>query len=174
MVRRDIQPYATATHKLDNGIAWDFAATPQMRERLENLARLERECCASLEFEVWENPGATRLRFEISGVDPNSGFFDGLDLSDPRGEQRRSSRWGKILKRGGLGAVASVFVCCVLPLALVSVAGFGFAAPLMKLDNPVSIGAGAILFATLFWLYERRRTKSTPRAPDATNGGCDC
>ena len=181
MVRREIGPHASATQRLENGIAWDFDATPDMRAKLENLARLESECCGDLEFEIWENPSGTRLRFEISGADPNSGFFDGLSLANPYGTDEKESneesrRWLRFAKRGGLAVVASFVVCCVLPLAIVSVAGITVAAPLMKLDNPVTIGAGAVLFGALFWLYEKHRSRTAVATPEgsASETGCGC
>jgi len=174
MVRRDLQPHASASQKLENGIAWDFEASPEMRARLEDLARLERQCCSDLEFEVWENPSGTRLRFEISGADPRTGFFDRLDLSNPKGAAKIPSGWLRLAQRGGLAALASLVVCCVIPAALVSFAGISIAAPLMKLDDPLVIVGSAVVFATLLWLHDRRRSNRAALLSTQESGGCGC
>jgi hypothetical protein len=174
MIRREIQPHASTTQELENGIAWDFDATPEMKAKLEDLARLERQCCSELDFEVWENPSRTRLRFEISGADPKTGFFDALSLSHPTGDTAAPGRWPRLLKRGGLAALASFVVCCVIPAALVSFAGISIAAPLMKLDDPLVIAAGALLFATLLWLHDRRRSNNGVALSTGKGDGCGC
>lgn len=65
-------------------------------------------------------------------------------------------------------------LCCVLPVALVSFAGIGVAAPLMKLDDPWIIAGGAIAFSALMTLYERRRARRVIRSTGAESLRCDC
>ncbi len=176
MIRKEIAPFAMDSQRLESGMSWDFQATDQIRDRLENLVRLERDCCGHLEFQIWENPGRTRLRLEISGVDPNTGYFDALVTSDTESDDPPRVRWLRLGRRGALAAGVSFFVCCVIPGALVSFAGMKVAAPLMKLDNPVVIAAGTVLFTSLFWFRERRRPRTASVAAkdpkEASSCGC--
>lgn len=176
-IRSDIEPHAGAKRILENGVAWDFEATPEMREKLEKLARLESDCCSSLEFEVWQNPSRTRLRFEILGADPGSEFFDRLKLANLSDDEDTPGgmRWGLLAKRGGIAAVASFLICCVLPFALVSVLGISIAAPLLALDTPLAIGTGAVVIGGVLWFVEKRRSAKIASVGAGTKAlSCDC
>lgn len=176
MVRHEILPSAIRKRRLENGVAWDFTASEGMRTKLERLAELERRCCEPLDFRVRESRDGQRLRFEITGVDPDGGFFDRPDLGPPGLEPRDRGGWKAHARRAGLAAATSFVLCCAIPAALVSVLGLRFAAPLRRLDDPIVMGAGTVLFAGLFWLHDRRRARQVA-ARSAGGGpilGCDC
>ncbi len=174
MIRDEIALFAKSTLRLENGIAWEFEATDEIRARLEKLVRLERECCGHLEFEIWENSNGTRLRFEVLGADPNTGYFGGFAASQGATDGKPRERWLRLGRRGALAAGASFFVCCVIPGALVSFAGIKVAAPFTKLDNPVVMAAGTVLFASLFWFRERRRPRTASAAAENTKEASSC
>lgn len=196
-VRREISPHALARLRVDDGVAWEFEAQPDMRAKLEEWARLERECCDGVGFEVWQSVDGKRLRFEIRGIDADTRILDRMGLAIPlAGEtmdadaQRDDSDvsiralggWKPLARRGGIAAVVAVALCCVAPIALVSVAGLAAAAPLLKLDNPIAIAGSTVAVMTLLWLFEKRRARL--RLANATansainasqkNAGCGC
>ncbi len=77
-VRSQILVHAVATERGERCLAWELAEAPGLREKLERLVALERECCSSIAFV--HGPGAApgRLRLEVRGVDPDAAVFRSL------------------------------------------------------------------------------------------------
>ena len=169
MIRREIQPLVVARTELLDGVAWEFESDAGTRTRLEKLAELERECCrVGLEFRVRDDVQAGRLHFEIHGAEADA--FRALAASPREGLKR-------FAKAGGVGAAASFFVCCVIPIGVAAVAGASIAGPLLKLDHPGIIGAVAVAFGSATWMFQRRRDAARAaiaEAPDAAESGCGC
>ncbi len=63
-IRAEILPLVERTLALADGFACDFAAS--MRMKLEQLVALERDCCASLAWQVLDLPSG-RVRLEVRG-----------------------------------------------------------------------------------------------------------
>ena len=164
LIRREIQPGVIARADLPDGVAWEFENHPEMRARLERLAELERECCGvGLEFRVRDDAEAGRLRFEIHGSE--AGAFRAV-LGDSAAASAPASRPGvlrRLAKATGFGVAASLFVCCVIPIGVATVAGAAIAGPLLELDHPLVIGAGTAVFGTAVWRLEPSKplTRST-------------
>ena len=188
-ILREIAPHATAPCRLENGIAWDFEARPELRTQLEALVRLERDCCAGLTFEVWENPDAGRLRFEILGIDPDSTLLEQIGWMAPddatadrtpaeavRGDDSKTTvpAWMPLARRGGLAALVALAVCCVAPIVLVSVLGVAAAAPLSTLDHPLAIAGMTVALMTMLWLLEKRRGRDRLATGSEKDTGCGC
>jgi hypothetical protein len=153
-VDREIAPHARGRLQLENGVAWDFDASPETRERLERLAELERKCCgpADLEFSVCER-GDDSLRFEIRGA--NAAAL--ANAIDSEAEAPRVGRAARIAKTAGLAGFGAVLVCCIVPIGVATLAGAAVAGPLLKLDDPLVIGSVAAVFGIGMWQFEKRR-----------------
>ena len=94
-------------------------------------------------------------------------FTNDLNRIEPgRADSRTRLR---IAKAGGVGIGVSVLLCCVLPIAVGAVAGASVAGPLLGLDAPFFIGAGAVLFGARAGERDRRRTAKQAAAPS-----CGC
>ena len=162
MLRRELLPKALRREALQNGWSLDFPATPVLRKALEDLVAFERECCSSLSWNL-ERRGDDVVRLRVEGLPPESRFFEGLwgaATAPPAG-----SELPRIAKAIGLGAGASLLVCCLAPLGLAAVLGGSAVAPLARLDDPVTIALGAIVLAICAWLWLRRH-------PARCDGGC--
>ncbi len=175
MIRREILPRVLAKLELEDGVGWEFEATADNRKKLEELTELERQCCRGLSFEIREDPNGTRLRWEILGIDPNTAIFGDLNLEPAVHENARAGSWKALLRRGGLGAVISIGVCCVLPIGLVSLVGVGFAAPFTKLDNPWIIAVSSVVIAGgIGWIENRRGARRAAKSAKPAGQSCDC
>ncbi len=75
-IRREILPHVLEREALADGIAWEFARRPDLRERLERFVEFERGCCGGLDFALVERPEADRLRLTIRGEGASA--FDAL------------------------------------------------------------------------------------------------
>ncbi len=154
-VRDTILRHAHATERLPDGIAWELDDVPGLVDAVDRLIELEQACCGPLRFV--REPGATaaRVRLEIRGVDPDAPIFDGAaPPSSVSAEARPPRVAARVIGALGLGSLASLLVCCVLPLAAAALIG-GAAAPLASLDGPIPISVGALLGAALAWRYVR-------------------
>ena len=173
MIRREILPEVRSQHLLENGISWSFDATPALRAKLERLAEPERECCASLQIDVDEDPETGALRFRMLGADPRSGLFDPLrvDLTNERAGAGGTLK--RLLKSAGSGVIGSVFLFCVVPIGITTLVGASLAAPLLMLDNPWAIAGGAVAIGFGIWMFETRRARRR-RTAAAEAGGCGC
>ena len=74
-IRLEILPHAEKREPLGRGYAWEFPARPGLRERLEQLVELERQCCSGPRWGLSES-GSGTLRLTVEGVDPESKVFD--------------------------------------------------------------------------------------------------
>jgi len=172
-VNREIAPHATRRIEIPNGVAWDFEATAELRQRLELLASLERECCgpADVEFAVRET-GAARLRFEILGAKALE-FFPSR-ATELAGTPRTTGKLRRVARTGAIAAFGSFLVCCILPIGVAAVAGAAVAAPLLMLDNPWVIGAFAVALGIGVWQLEKRPEPLVPKAQPLPDSGCGC
>jgi hypothetical protein len=67
-IRSEILPHATRSERLENGRAWEFGRSPDVRAKLERLVELERACCSGLHFDLEDGPAS--LRLTVEGIDP--------------------------------------------------------------------------------------------------------
>lgn len=172
MVRREISPHVIRRSELANGISFEFTPSSETHAKLQKLAALERQCCQPLDFALREAGGS--LHLDILGADPKSGFFDDLSLGRAAGTlEPTATNAGlrRVLRTGGLAALASLLVCCVAPLALVSLTGVAVGGALTLLDNPYAIAAGTALFGVGIWRLEGRRHA---KKPATASQGCGC
>jgi hypothetical protein len=76
LLRREVWPHVVATASGDRSFHWEFTETPAMRDTLERLVALERECCGGgIGWELGSDAGAGRLRLTITGIEPESELF---------------------------------------------------------------------------------------------------
>jgi len=182
---------------LRDGMLFRFDVSPGMREALDEFLAFERGCCPSLGLRVRESAGA--LELEIRGLDPESSFLTGMPAtaldrhsgSNPDREADEDpqppSRWRRALSAIGLGTVAALTLCCVVPVAAVALFGVALAAPFTRLDSPWTISSIALGLAAGVWLWRQRRdvarrARLAAGAKAATgsdvscsiDGGCGC
>jgi len=172
-IRSEILSHAIGKGPSDGGVAIEVADVPGMRDRVDEWIELERDCCSSIHFERRASADPERVRIDIQGIDPNASFLATIpDLVDSAAAGAAAldsappatrSGFRRFLRAGGLGAMASVFTFCVLPMLVVSLVGalFGGAAaslPLSELDDPLWIGLGtAVAAAGIWWWTGRNR-----------------
>lgn len=153
MVRAEILPQVRKTERIEGGFAMETHATPEMREKLEDLVGLERRCCGSVSWDLSEDASADRLRLEVRGLDPDSGLLGSLvEASTP---PRRTLL--QVVKAGGLGLGVSFFVLCVLPIGLTALGGAALASRLSGLESPLTLALGALLLGSAAWALLRWR-----------------
>lgn len=165
-VRQEILPHAAETVRLADGLAFELAHAPGLADRLDELIRLERDCCPGIVFERTASEAPDRLRFEVRGIDPDASVFRSLRFANagpPVGL--------RAAKAAGAGVLGSVLVCCILPIAAVAVLG-GAAAPLLALDSPLPIAGGALLAGSAAWWGFGRLHSSKRERAGTTDGGC--
>src|SRR4029450_3611579 len=68
-IRSEFAPQGRRRETLRDGLAWEFGA--EMREKLEALVALERECCSGLDWRIVGAPGGC-VRVEVRGLDARS------------------------------------------------------------------------------------------------------
>lgn len=78
MIRREVLPHAIASEALPKGRAWRFANSAELRDTLERLVALERECCRAGVTFALEQRG-DQLRLEVHGVEPDAEVFCSLE-----------------------------------------------------------------------------------------------
>jgi hypothetical protein len=168
-IDREIAPHTQRKHVLADGVAWDFDASAALRERLERLVALERQCCGpnDVAFSV-RTVDADTLRLEIRGAAAIARARAGETE-----ERRGALPLGRIARAGGLGVLASFVVCCVLPIAAVSLLGAAVAAPLLQLDNPWVILGVALVIGVGAWRLESTRRAGRAQATQPQSG-CGC
>jgi hypothetical protein len=152
-VRAEILPQVRKAERIEGGFAVETDATPEMRQKLEDLVALERRCCSSVSWDLSEDARADRVRLEVRGLDPDSGLLGSLvERSTP---PRRTLL--QLVKAGGLGLGASFFVLCVLPIGLAAVGGAALARSLSSLESPLTLAVGALLLGSATWALLRWR-----------------
>ncbi len=153
---------------LADGIAFHFANSPEQRRELEDFVAFERECCSGIDFAIVDR--GPELRLEIRGVDADASLFRALAppaTSEVESDPPRS--WRRGLKAVGVGSLAGVVVCCVLPMTIAAAFGAAIAAPFATLDQPLIIAASSLGFAA--WWWKRGRPNETGQ-DDAETCGC--
>lgn len=173
-MRRDILPHIRKTHTLEDGLVLEFRDTPNLKAKVERLVALEQECCAGLRFELQEKPQPEGLKLEIRGIDPQSGTFEQLLAGIENNAQAPSqgSRLRRILSSTGIGVAGAFVVFRLLPIGLAALLGASATAYVAKLDNPLLLSVGAIVFGAAAWWFQKRR--STAQSEGSGRGGCGC
>jgi len=166
-IRREILPYARRSERLLSGIAWELDAAPGLAAKLDRLVALERECCDGIVFEHGKGVQPGRLRLEVRGVNPDAEAFRSLLTLPPESPDRG----GRVVKAAGIGLLASLAICCALPLALSVIVGGAAAAALTRLDDPLAIGLGTIALGAAAWWWLARRAERSSRC-GAERSGC--
>lgn len=111
---------------------------------------------------VAEGTPSEHVRVEIRGVDPSGSLFADLPAHMEKDAPAGSSGWLRsTLAAGGIGAALSLFVCCVLPMALSAVVGTtAIFAPLLYLDDPLWIVLIWIIAGVIAYRWRSRRRAS--------------
>src|SRR5262245_54012103 len=145
-LRSEIRPHRLRERTAGETTVWDLAETPGLAEKLDGWAALESRCCSDLVFARVPGAQAGELRLEIR-------------------PKRPASRWPRLARLGGLGALATLGVCCGLPLVATALLNGAAAAGLAQLHPVWAIGLAAISAAAgLVWWLRRR----------ASAKGCGC
>lgn len=156
-VRREILPHAIHSERLPTGIAWELDAAPGLVEKLDRLVTLERECCDGIVFEHGRSAQPGRLRLEVRGVNPDAEAFRSLREPPAKGVPSGS----RLAKAAGIGFVASLAVCCALPLVAGVIFGGAFATAVARLDQPWLIALVSIALGAVAWWWLGRRARSS-------------
>jgi hypothetical protein len=166
-IRREILPHAVGSQRTGSGRAIELEAAAGLEWKLERLIEAERECCSGIDFEQVASAIPGRLRLEIRGVDPDAAIFSTLAGVRPsRGPRSPAARFAKA---AGIGALGSVFLCCVLPLGAGALVG---STALSFLDAPLPIGIGALLGGGAAWWWLGRQGDRTSAVPGSCDSGC--
>jgi len=75
-------------------------------------------------------------------------------------------RLTRLAQAAGIGAGIGFFLCFVVPIGIVAVAGAAVAAPLAKLEDPLVVSAASAVLAIPAWFWLKRR--------DARSGEAGC
>ena len=165
-IRERILPRAIETVRLRRGLAFELAAAPGLAEDLDRLIEQERACCSDIVFARVASATPGRLRLEVRGIDPDAAIF--RSLAAPLAPVRTPVR---LAKAAATGVVASLVLCCVVPVAAVALLGTA-AAPLASLDGVTPLAAGAILAGTVAWWWLGRRRADPTRSEARCGPGC--
>ena len=152
----EILPYVIRSTRMSQGMDVDFREEPGLKDKLNELIRLEAECCEGILYRQTAGPQPGVLRLEIRGIDSNARVFQAV--WEPLGGVSGAGTLGRLVKSIGAGTGLSLLVCCVLPIAAVAVLG-GVAAPLSGLDGPIPITIGAVVGGALAWRWSGRPTR---------------
>jgi len=125
---------------------------------LEELVQFERQCCSTLSWSIEKSRVKGRLFLTVTGLHPDSPFFNSSDeeqISDFNNSAR--SKITRLIAASGVGIIGSLFVCCLLPIAVAVVASATIAAAFMQLDSPafMVVTAGFIGVGMWYWLSRK-------------------
>jgi len=171
-LNREILPHALSREARGNTVRFELTDAPGLEARLERLVELERECCAGIEFAHGAGPEPGSRWLEIRGVDAESilGRWPDPATAVPRG------LGSSVARAAGVGTMASLFVCCVLPIVATAVVGGASAASLASLDQPVVIAGVAVAFGAAAFAWSRctgpRRAAAVVAREPASGCGC--
>lgn len=160
-IRSEIAPLVVSREFGEGRAVWEFDESPQVRNSLEGLIELERDCCASWRFELGEASDSDRLRLSVEGDGAGSALVKVLgdansgDSGSVRNEA--TGNFGRALRAGGIGFFVSFAVCCLLPLAGAAVFGGSVLAAAVYLDTPLAIAIGTLGFGAIVWRLQSRR-----------------
>ncbi len=121
--------------------------------------------CPGLQLAHATDPSTGRRRLQVAGIDPDAAIFTSLQVE----AKRRPPLGGRVAKAAGFGAVASLLLCCVIPLSAAAILGTAAATDFKQLENPVVLAGFALVFgvagfalvfgvAGFAWLGRRRAT----------------
>ncbi|MBL4790284.1 MAG: hypothetical protein JKY60_15030 [Kordiimonadaceae bacterium] len=154
--RRDLLPHVKQTETLPDGRAWIFNFSDDLSQKLDDLVIFERQCCSGVTWEIDRDVNAKTIRLSLTGIDPHSKFFD--QLGDKGSHSEAPSTIRTLVKSSAAGVMATLGICCIVPLAISLFAGAATAAPLYALvDNGPVISGTAVLASLLAWLYLTRK-----------------
>jgi hypothetical protein len=153
MVRAEILPHVRRAERIEGGFAVETDATPEQRQKLEDLVALERRCCSSVSWDLSEVPRSGRVRLEVRGLDPDAGLLGSL-VEAPAPHTRKLMQ---VVKAGGLGLGLSFFVLCVIPIGLAALGGATLASSLSGLESPLTLALGTLLLGSATWALLRWR-----------------
>lgn len=163
---RNVVPHVTRAHRREDGWLLEITDEEGMAQKLDQWSELERACCSGIVFERVTGAPEGFLHFEIRGANPAASVFARFEsLRAPE----RSSVNGTVVRSAGVGLLASLFVCCLLPIAAVAVLGSA-AAPLMGLEGLVPMSLTGIGFGGAY-AWWRSRSQRVSAGPDK---GSDC
>lgn len=139
--------------RIPGGAAWDFDATPELRDALARLVEQERACCdpERIAFSLHEDPASATLRLEVLGIDPDAPLLGG------GAPVPRASGWTRLAGAGGIGAAGALALLCGVPMLVAAVAGAAVAAPFAVLETPAALATGTLVLGALAWWILRRR-----------------
>jgi hypothetical protein len=153
-IRDEILPHARTRERFANGLAWELEAAPGLAEKLDRLVALERACCGGITWQVAEGFEPGRLRLEVRGVDPDAPVFRSSGAAPP-------TRRARLAKAGVAGVLATLTVCCALPVLAAALVGGAATAGLAVLDDPVVIALGTLAASGAAWWWLGRRARSS-------------
>ena len=163
-VRSEILPHAVSREPIPGGWAWEFEDAAALRDKLDRLVELERECCGDVEFAHRPSDTEKRRRLEIRGIDGvRAEALVQSPVSAASGSLGR--RFGKA---AGIGTLLAMLACCGIPIAAVAIFGAA-AAPLAFLESPWVIAPAILLFGAAALVWTRRRAPAVDRGRD-----CGC
>jgi hypothetical protein len=168
----EILPHAERRSDGADFVRLELHDVPGLCAKLDRLVELERDCCAEIEFAHGPGSAPGTRWLEIRGVDPQTVLRDMATDRHSTGARQGLAR--RIARAAGVGTLASLFVCCVLPIAAVALIGGATASALGALDQPVVIAGAALLFGGAAFLWRRRPSTPSPVEPDAGDAGCGC
>jgi hypothetical protein len=163
-IRREILPHAVETVAIEQGLAFELRAAPGLADELDRLIALERECCSGIDFERTASSTPGRLRLEVRGVDPEAAVFRSLRRQAPR-----NRAVARLARAAAAGTLASLVVCCALPLGAALLLGTAALPGLASLDAPGPILAVAVLGGGAAWHWLGRRRSG---GAAVSGGGC--
>jgi len=143
-----------AVEELPEGYALRFDAEPEMRQTLQEFVDFERQCCASLQFELSESSGEITL--QVTG---GSGTKSALREILPQLQAQVAPRRRWLPRRlGGSAAVATAaaLVICDLPFLLVF---FGLASTAEWFGFWDAAGVAVVAAGLIAWIWRRRRSR---------------
>ena len=170
-IRSEIVPHAIRTVRLERGLAFELAEAPGLAAKLDRLIELERACCSDIDivFERVASATSGHPRLEVRGIDPDAEVFQSLLEPDVPATQPAS----RLAKAAGIGAIATLFICCVLPVAAVALAGAA-AAPIAGLESLGGLAASGIATGSAAWLWLGRRHARRKIDRNQPSTGCGC
>jgi hypothetical protein len=163
-IRTEVLPHAVHFERQAGAVSWELDDVAGLAERLDRLIALERECCSGIVVEHQRLASGAR-RLTLRGVDPDAAVFQGFGEASAAapGPGRR------LAGAAGIGTLAGVLVCCVVPLAAAAILGGATAAPLAGLDDPWVIVGASLLFGTVAFAWMGRKR---PASGEGCGPGC--
>lgn len=167
---RNVVPHVTRAHRREHGWLLEITDEEGMTQKLDQWSEFERACCSGIVFERVSGAPEGALHFEIRGANPAASVF--APFEELRAPDKNRVR-GTVVQSVGVGLFASVFVCCLLPIAAVAALGSA-AAPVMGLDGlvPMSMTGIGVGGAYAWWRSRSQRDSTGSSAGSDCGPGC--